>query len=281
MDSSQWITLLVLAGAGGWSAWSMYTSWLRNEAIARLRSGDGDAPKEVETYPSRFRWAPPVCAALSAGSVIWFLVWRTPYAAAAGALCGVIALLAEEFLAGWRIGRIERQLVDAIDILVSSLRAGSSLPAALESVREAAQNPLRIEIEAIAGRIRMGEDPRGVLRNFGLRVPLESFQLFSHALQVHWDSGGSLAGTLLIIGRTIRDRIEISRRIQAQAVESQISVIAILAVSYGTGLLMYLSNPGALREFILSTTGMWIVVFAVVLQAIGMYWIWRMSQVRF
>jgi Flp pilus assembly protein TadB len=44
---------------------------------------------------------------------------------------------------------------------------------------------------------------------------------------------------------------------------------------------MYYSNPNALREFLQSTVGTAITVGAVGLQAVGIYWIWRMSQVRF
>lgn len=281
MTQKEWITLCVLAGSLAMILWSFYVTRQRASTLARLEDDAAPSRRPVDTYPPRFRWAGPLLAVLAFGGAMLLGSWPLPYAFASAALAGVLGLLAEELVATSRIARIEQQLVDMIDLIVSSLRAGSSLQAALDAAREQSRAPIRGELDLIIGRIRMGEDPRGVLRNLGLRVPLESFRLFSHAMLVHWDSGGSLAGTLLLIGRSIRDRIEVSRRVQAQAVESQISVIAIMGVSHGTGLLMYFSNPAALQEFARSFAGTWIIVFAVLLQALGIYWIWRLSQVRF
>ena len=47
------------------------------------------------------------------------------------------------------------------------------------------------------------------------RVPLETFRLFAAALTVHQEVGGSLAPTLATVGRIIRDRIELTRRIRS------------------------------------------------------------------
>ena len=55
-------------------------------------------------------------------------------------------------------------------------------------------------------------------------------------------------------------------RIQAQAIESQLSVLIVMGISYGSGFIILNSNPDALREFLLSTVGTWVTVGAVMLQ---------------
>ena len=55
------------------------------------------------------------------------------------------------------------------------------------------------------------------------RVPLETFRLFSAALTVHQEVGGSLAPTLATVGRIIRDRIELTRRVRSLTVQSRAS----------------------------------------------------------
>jgi tight adherence protein B len=177
--------------------------------------------------------------------------------------------------------RIESQLADSIDLMVGALRAGAGLLAALEAALKEAGKPFRPYLAELTGRIRLGDDPVDTVRDLAGRVPLETFRLFSLSLAVHWEAGGSLASTLSAVGGTIRDRIETSRRIRAQAIEVQVSVAAIMAISYVTAILMFRANPQTLRQFMFSQIGSYIVSAAICLQAIGITWISRMSRVRY
>ena len=105
-------------------------------------------------------------------------------------------------------------------MMVASLRAGTALLGALEATLTESRQPMRGELENLVGRIRLGEDPRAAVKELAMRVPLESFRLFSYCLLVHWETGGSLAVSLRTVASTVRDRIEVARRIAAQAVES-------------------------------------------------------------
>ena len=91
------------------------------------------------------------------------------------------------------------------------------------------------------------------------RVPLETFQLFSSALAVHWETGGSLAPILANVGRTIRDRIEISRRVQSNIAQSQVSTVAVLGLTYFIAVIVWRTNPGQTRLFLSrsSASGWW------------------------
>jgi Flp pilus assembly protein TadB len=165
--------------------------------------------------------------------------------------------------------------------MVASLRAGSALLGALEATVREARQPLRQELETMVSRIKLGEDPRTVVREFSARVPLESFRLFAHSLMVHWETGGSLASSLRTVGKTARDRLEVSRRISAQAVESQLSVVAVMGIAYGLTVFMLNSNPEPMKKLLYSQIGSYVAAGVMTLQAIGMIWIWRMSRIRF
>lgn len=202
-----------------------------------------------------------------------------PFAVAFGFLVGVLDTLAEEYWAASRIALIEEQLAAAIDLMVSTLRAGMPLQASLEIAREQSRQPIRNELEEVAGRFRLGEDPQNVIRQLAQRVPLDAFRLFCHTFLVHLETGGRLANTLMTIGRTIR--IEVARRVRAQAVESQVSVVAVLAITYGLLALIFFTNPAPLSDLLKGTAGTYIAAAAIILQSIGILWIWRMSQIRF
>jgi len=235
----------------------------------------------MRVYPRRYRYAPVVAGLLLAGSVYWLTNLPVQYSIAGGIVIAAITYLLEMYWADSNVERIESQLADAIDLMIASLRAGSALLASLEAAVHEARQPLRSELENVVARIRLGEDPRHAVRELSARIPLESFRLFAHSLLVHWETGGSLASSLRTVGKTVRDRLEISRRISAQAVESQISVVAVMAIAYGLTVFMLNSNPEPLKKLVYSQIGAYIAAGVMTLQAIGMVWIWRMSRIRF
>jgi len=241
----------------------------------------GAERQAVRTFPTRYRYAPPI-AGLLAGALIFFGT-KLPhqYSIAVGILTAAISYLVEMHWADLMIERIESQLADAIDLMVASLRAGSALLAALEATLSEARRPIREELDAMVSRIRLGEDPRMAVQELGARVPLESFRLFSHSLLVHWETGGSLTSSLRTVGRTVRDRLEVSRRISAQAVEAQVSVIAVMAIAYALAVFMLNANPEPMKKLLYSQIGAYVASAVMILQAIGMIWIWRMSRIRF
>jgi Flp pilus assembly protein TadB len=241
-----------------------------------------DAPRRtVRAFPHRHR-ALPAAVGTAAGVVLW-LAAGLPFeiAAAAGLLLGVMAYLLEDYRAGEQAAQIEAQLASAIYLMVGSLRAGASLLAAFESALEEVGPPLRPYFQEVAGRIRLGDDPRTAVGDLQLQVPLETFRLFATSLTVHWEVGGSLATTLSSVGQTVRDRIELSRRVRAQAVEAHASVAVVLGIAYVLGFLMWQTNPDRLTAFVTSSLGTLTVAAAIALQAVGLVWMSRLSRSTF
>src|SRR5439155_14060697 len=156
-------------------------------------------------------------------------------------------------------------------------RAGAGALAAFESALEELEPPLRPYFQEVAGRIRLGDDPRVAVSELQVHVPLETFRLFATSLAIHWEVGGSLATTLSTVGRTVRDRIELSRRVRAQGVESHASVAVVLGIAYVLAFLMWRTNPDRLEGFVRTGVGTALVAGVITLQAIGLLWMSRLS----
>jgi tight adherence protein B len=237
--------------------------------------------RTVRSFPPRYRFLPPSLGCIMAAA-LWFLA-RVPIevAAAGGILIGVISHLVEDYVAETRAVAIEMQLAEAIDLLVGSLRAGASLLAAFESALQESGPPLRPYFQEVAGRIRLGDDPRVAVSELPVRVPLETFRLFATSLAIHWEVGGSLATTLSTVGRTVRDRIELSRRVRAQGIEAHASVAVVFVLAYILGILMWRTNPDRLLAFVSTGLGTELVAGVMTLQAIGLVWMSRLSRPDF
>jgi tight adherence protein B len=114
-----------------------------------------------------------------------------------------------------------------------------------------------------------------------VNIPLETFRLFATSLAIHWEVGGSLATTLSTVGQTIRDRIELSRRVRAQGVESHASVAVVLAIAYVLAFLMWRTNPARMEAFVSTSIGTAIIAGVIGLQAFGLVWMSRLNRSTF
>jgi hypothetical protein len=135
------------------------------------------------------------------GSVFFFFQWNLVYSLAFGLIVAMLGNQVEAYFAARRAARLESQLADGIDLIVGALGAGTSVNNAIDVAIRETTDPLRGQLQEVAGRIRLGDDPVEVFRDLADRVPTETFLLFSSALSVHWEVGGRLAPTLAIVGR--------------------------------------------------------------------------------
>jgi Flp pilus assembly protein TadB len=235
----------------------------------------------LRVFPPRYHFVVPATGVVVLAA-LWLIVGLPlEISTAFGALAAVFAYLTEDGIAGGRTARIDSQLAEAIDLLVSSLRAGTALLAAFEVAMQEARPPLRPYLQEVVGRIRLGDDPREVISALATQVPLETFRLFAMALTVHWEVGGSLAVTLATIGRTIRDRIDQTRRVRTQGIEAHVSVVVVLLIVYVLAYLMWRADPERAARFLQSTAGTEITAIVIALQAIGLTWMSKISRAEF
>lgn len=285
------MTFIILTVTIGAALYIWYGHRLRRFADARLGEMVGPAIVEdtvdaqprrrIQSFPRRYRLIPPGVG-LAATLALWVVVeLPVEISAAAGFLIGVMVQLVEEYRGDQQEALIEQQLATAIYLMVGSLRAGASLLAAFESALEEVGPPLRPYLQEVAGRIRLGDDPKSAVSDLQVHVPLETFRLFATSLAIHWEVGGSLATTLSTVGQTVRDRIELSRRVRAQAVESHASVAVVLAIAYVLGFLMWRTNPDRLNAFVGSSIGTAVVSAVIALQAVGLIWMSRLTRTAF
>jgi len=264
----------------------------RAAAVARLgepdvappdRDADFDRPGFADARPfaRRYYW-PPWVAGLAVGAIVFFALHpRVVYVIVPVVMVGLLGNELDRLRVARRVAKIETQLGDAIDLMVGALRAGAGATAALDAAASEVRWPLRPQLAEVVGRIRLGDDPQAVLRDLTRRVPLENVVLFVSALSVHWEVGGSLAGTLATVGKAIRDRTELGRRIQSLTAQSRASVGAVLLATYFIAAVIWRNNPDRMVAFLSSQVGSWLVGLGVLMQVVGVVWTTAASRVRY
>jgi Flp pilus assembly protein TadB len=226
-------------------------------------------------------WVLPILAALALGGVLHVTGLPILFTLALTFMTGLMLIQFD----AWRVNQyqlaIEEQLADAIDLLVSALHAGSSLLAGLEIVEREIGQPLRRQMGEVLYRIRYGDNPSAVLLQLTYRVPLESFRLFATVMTVHWETGGELAPSLSAVGHIIRDRLEVARKIRTQGEQVRVSILAIMGVTYFLAFVVWRNDPGRMAGFLATTVGQVLVAGAMLLQVLGIFWCYRLGELKY
>src|SRR5581483_9936756 len=142
------------------------------------------------------------------------------------------------------------------------------------------EEPLKAQLVEVTGKIRYGESPQQVFAELTERVPIDTFRLFALTLSVNWEVGGSIAQGLATVGRTIRDRIELARRVRARTTQARFSVLAILGVTYFVGVLMWRADPHRMEDFVGTAFGSAALGFALIMQALGLIWMAALTRIE-
>ena len=285
---SSWFAVAATVAAGAIAVFLIYRAQTRVRSFNRLPRRPSDAaspdvppsPAPTRRFPRRYRAIPWVIAIVALVVMLFFRLHYV-YAVAIAAMIGLLVGQAESSNAERRLALMESQLADAIDLMVSTLHAGGTVIIAIENASREIHDPLRRYLVETLSRIRYGEDPKEVVRRLPAQIPMESFRLFSAALGIHWEVGGSLAPILATVGRTVRDRIDVSRRTHSLTAQARVSTIALLAATYFLALLMWRNAPAEMSAFLTSSLGRTLVAGSLVLQAVGIVWQSAISKPQF
>lgn len=198
---------------------------------------------------------------------------------AALAPVGAYALLT--ILAGRRRAAFADQLDDSLQLLSSSLRAGHSLLQALASVAREAEHPTSEEFARIINETRVGRDLGPALEETADRMASQDFVWVTQAIAINREVGGNLAEVLDGVGHTIRERNQIRRQVKALAAEGKLSAYVLMALPFGLGGFLFISNPTYILTLTESPLGWGMMGTGVVLLIVGGIWLRKVVTIRF
>ena len=138
---------------------------------------------------------------------------------------GVLPILVLKFLVKRRRNRAVRQLPEALDVIVRSLRAGHPVPVAFGLVASEMSDPLGSEFGMANDEITFGSTISAALQRLADRVGHEDFDLFSAMIRLQERTGGNLAELLASNAKTIRGRQKMRLKIKAASAEGRMSAL--------------------------------------------------------
>ena len=120
-----------------------------------------------------------------------------------------------------RMGLIEEQLPDAVELMVRSLRVGHPFSNAISIVSKEIQDPLASEFGVIADESAYGRDVGEALKDMAERLDMQDLRFLAVAVTIQQQSGGNLAEILAGLAKVIRARFRLFRRVKAITAEAK------------------------------------------------------------
>lgn len=145
-----------------------------------------------------------------------------------------------------RFAQFEQELPEALDLMVSALRAGQSLVSALRLVAYEAPDPIGSEFRICFDEQNYGLELRTAMENLITRMPLQDLRIVVTAILIQKESGGNLAEVLDKASYLIRERFRLRRQVQVHTAQGRLTgwILSLLPVVLGVAL--YFVSPNTI-----------------------------------
>lgn len=243
----------------------------------RLERPGADPMAGRGAHPAPTRWVPLIAVAVAVGGAGALAV------AGAFALVAVVSAVAAVAGAALPIGvriararrarRAEADLPLVLDGLSAALRSGASPRQALGEVAAATRGPLQPELLAVLDALDAGASIGDALASWPSARTDRSTRATVAALRLALVCGGPPARAVEGVAETVRDRLAVTRELDALVAQARISAVVLMAApavfagftAYGDerALAFFASVPGAACLFagvVLDAAGGWIML---------------------
>ena len=219
-------------------------------------------------------------AGAAAGTGLLAGLWlRSPLVGLAGAVVGVAApLLYVNFKRNARLEALRRQLSDTFDLMARILRAGQSMPQAMQGVANEFPAPIAEEFAYCAEQQNLGLSPEISMRDLSRRTGLVEMNIFVVAVLVQRQVGGNLAEILEKIAQVVRERYKIRGTIRTLTAEGRLQAVVLMALPPLLFLMMLFVNYDYARVLLETPVLLWGMVF---FMGLGGLWIRKIVNFDF
>jgi tight adherence protein B len=179
-----------------------------------------------------------------------------------------------------RLKTLDSQLPATLGLLSNALKAGFSLPQALDSVAHNTAAPMADELSRMTREMAVGASLEQALHNMLKRVASDDLDLIVTAILIHKSVGGNLARVLDSISDTIRQRVMVKSQISALTAQARASGWIISLLPVGVAAILYVIAPTYFRSLTTEPLGVVMLILAGVSIAVGNVFIRRITRIR-
>jgi len=221
-----------------------------------------------------------VLLAMTGFALGYYQLAHVSYALVPAVVCSLMPFLLLRWQRSRRRWAFARDLPEAIDLMARALRAGHSVPAAIEILGEESPDAVRGQFREVYRQQTFGLPTRDALLQLGERMPLAELNFVITAILLQKDTGGNLVEVLERTATVIRERQRIAGEVRIYTAQGRITGWVLSLLPVAMFFLLGLVNRGYSRVLVEDPTGRKLVCAGLVLMAIGALAIRKIVNVK-
>jgi tight adherence protein B len=175
--------------------------------------------------------------------------------------------------------KFNAHLLDSIMVLSSALKAGLSFLQALEVLVEDSQPPVSQEFGWVVNEIKMGIPLEESLQRLYKRMPSEELALIVNACVISRLTGGDLTKIFSRLAQTIRNNSKLKDDIATLTLQGRIQAVVMMVLPFLFAGGVIATNRHHFDIMLRTQIGHNLIIAAVVLQIVGVFLIYKFSQI--
>lgn len=219
-------------------------------------------------------------AAVTAGVLTFVLSPWKSVAVIAALFFAIVPFFVFKFIRSKRLNNFGKQLPAALDLMSQALRAGQSLPAAIQLCGSQMEEPLGPEFATAFEQQNLGVTLADSLKSMTDRVPNLDLRFFVTAVVLQRQTGGDLAEILDKISHLTRERHQIKGQIQALTGEGRMSGIVLLGLPPTLFAVMLKLNYDYVTMLFTDPLGQKLLIVGIILQFVGAFAIKKIIDIK-
>ena len=168
-----------------------------------------------------------------------------------------------------RLELFNEQLVEAMQTMSNSLRAGFSVLQAFDMVVKENRRPISEEFGLFLHQHRLGVKFEEAMESLSKRVGSQDLDLMITAIEISRQTGGNLTEVFDQLAGVIRERMRVEGKIRSLTAQGrlQASIVGLMPLLLAGA--MYVISPAMMTGFVFSTVGIMIIVVALGFEIVG------------
>lgn len=210
-------------------------------------------------------------AFLTGGSFVFLLIFTGSFPFSL--LCSFLTLFFPPlYVRRWkkkRLEKLEEQLPEVLRAIAGAMRAGKSLPLAIETVSKSFSEPSKSEFSLMALQMKLGALPEEAIREGGERTGAEDLLMFSSAVESARRSGGNLSEIIEKLAETVSKRLYIRLRVRTLSAQGRAQGYILGSIPFIMLLILYFLDKSMLITAFTHPLGIALMMLAGIFEAVG------------
>ena len=179
-----------------------------------------------------------------------------------------------------RLRAFEEQFPEGLDLISRALKAGHAFATGLKMVADEMPEPVGPEFRKTFDEQNFGLPMKDSLDNLSFRIPLLDVRFFATAVLIQRETGGNLSEILENLAHVVRERFKILRQVRVYTAHGRFTGYVLLALPAVLAVALMFINPEHMNLLFRERMGQLMLLGALVMQALGFFWIKQVIKIE-